>query len=133
MNELFMDPFATHVYKAMLNTLSGYPQKNLNEERVSRKRKTVHDDDDTVYRTPTTFEDLLRRFLGIVSSWDNALLQTMAFDKYAVPLLQAIIETDVPRPTKKSKIKPGNRTIGEMILFGNGENLKGRKAQFSTC
>lgn len=132
MNELFVDPFATHVYKAILNTLTGYPPKNLNKERISRKRKTVHDDD-TVYRTPTAFEDLLRRFLGIIGSWDNTLLQTLAFDKYAVPLLQAIIEKDVPRPKKKSKIKPGDRTIGEMILFGNGGDLKGRMVQFSSC
>jgi len=123
MNELFTDPFAAHVYQAILHTLNGQPLKNTSEQRLAKRRKTQQEDS-AVYHTPQTFADLLKRFLEVVKLWDKALFQTLVFDKYAVPLLQMVIEKDRPK-RKISKGKPQEYTIGELILSGNDPNSKG--------
>lgn len=123
MHELFTDPFASHVYQAFLNTLSGHPLKNLTDGRTAKKRKTDQDAN-TPVQTPASFANLQAKLITLVKEWDRDLLQTMVFDKYAVPLLQAIIEIDLPKRKKKSKSKVRQETISDLILFGKDSNTE---------
>jgi len=47
----------------------------------------------------------------------------MVFDKYAVPLLQTIIEIDPPKK-KKSKGNAGHETLGDLLLFTKDSNTE---------
>jgi len=123
MCELFADPFASHVYQAFLNTLSGHPLKNLTDERTAKKRK-IEQADNALVQTPASFAGLQSKLIAIIKEWDQVLLQTMVFDKYAVPLLQAIIEIDLPKKKKKSKGKAGRETISDLILFDKDSNAE---------
>ena len=123
MHELFTDPFASHVYQAFLNTLSGHPLKNLTDGRTAKKRK-IDQDATTHVQTPASFAGLQAKLITLVKEWDQVLLQTMVFDKYAVPLLQAIIEIDLPKKKKKSKDKAGQETTSDLILFGKDSNVE---------
>ena len=122
MHELFIDPFASHVYQALLNTLCGHALKNLTDTRRAKKRK-VDQDANTVVPTPPSFADLKGKFISLVKEWDQDLLQTMVFDKYAVPLLQTIIEIDLPKK-KISKGNAGHETFGDLLLFGKDSNTE---------
>lgn len=118
MHEQFTDPFASHVYHAFLYTLNGHPQKNLIDQWTTKKRKA--EQTDAVTRTPSSFADLQTKLLNIVKQWDQTLLRNLAFDKYAVPLLQSIIESDVPKKMKKKSKgnRIGDHTIADLLLFG---------------
>jgi len=131
MHELFQDPFASHVYQAILHTLNGHPQKNLEAEgNVTKKRKKKHADD-TTYQTPEAFADILAKVLKTVKRWDLTILQSLVFVKYAVPLIQVIIESDITKKKKKSKDKGAskkstkNETLSTIILFGNDPDSEG--------
>lgn len=124
MHELFVDPFASHVYKGVLQTLNGHPQVDFDKKR---KRKAQPGATTTV-PTPDSFAELKSKLLSTVRGWDQTLLQTLVFDKYAVPLIQLIIESDVPKQSKK-KSKPSNRTLAEIILFGGGDGDFNDKVQ----
>jgi hypothetical protein len=130
MHELFIDPFASHVYQAILHTVTGHPQKNLTEERTAKRRRA--ENTDTVYSTPQSFIDLRNKFFTLVKKWDQSLLQSLVLDKYAVPLLQVIIECDVPkRPKKKSKSgRTAEQTLADLILFGKDPDSKGINLDF---
>jgi hypothetical protein len=121
MHEMFTDPFASHVYQAFLYTLSGHPMENLVDERTGKKRKT---DTKSKVQIPPTFTELQTKLFTIVKQWDLSLLQNLAFDKYAVPLLQKIIENDLPKKVKrKSKGNAGGeQTIADIFLFGRNVN-----------
>jgi hypothetical protein len=116
MNELFADPFASHVCQAILQTLNGRPQVNIAKRDKKRKTRT---EDTTTVQTPESFADLKSKYISIVQGWDQTHLQALVFDKYAVPLLQLIIESDIPKKSKKSK--SGSCTLAEVILFGGSD------------
>lgn len=116
MNELFVDPFASHVYQAVLQTLNGRTQVNI----VKRKKRKARADEATPVPTPEFFAELKLRLITSVRGWDQSLLQNLVLDKYAVPLLQLIIESDVPKNIKE-KSKSGNRTLAQVILCGGGD------------
>lgn len=126
MHEHFTDPFASHVYQAILHTLNGHPHKNLAEGPQTKKKKLQHDVA-LIYQTPPSFHELQKSFLNTVKSWDLSLLQTLVFDKYAVPLLQTIIESDIPQNSKtKSKARQeSSRTLVDIILSGKEAKSKG--------
>jgi hypothetical protein len=134
MHELFVDPFASHVYQAILHTLAGRPQMNLVEERTTkRRRKNV--DTNTVYAMPESFSNLRSKVLKTVKKWDLSLLQTLVFDKYAVPLLQVMIEIDVPKKRSK-KSKEGHKvgkTLTDIILFGKDSESDSKGGPSSIC
>jgi len=129
MHEQFTDPFASHVYQAILYTLNGQATKNLAgvpQEPKSKKRK-VQPKSDSVLQTPSFFSALREKLVGIVKAWDLSKFQSLAFDKYAVPLLQTIIESDIPtkekkEKKKKSKSKKRDQTLVNLILFGGDES-----------
>jgi hypothetical protein len=126
MHEMFIDPFAAHVYQAILHTLTGHPQKNLVEEHTAKKRK-VEAEANTLYETPPSFGELRKKFLSLVKQWDLPLLQSQVFDKYAVPLLQSIIEIDIPKKSKKRAKEgtTGPQTLADLVLFGTDPDPKG--------
>jgi hypothetical protein len=90
---------------------------------MAKKRK-VDANVETAYPTPTSFADLRIRFLSIVKLWELPLLQSLVFDKYAVPLLQLIIESDVTKKPKK-KNKVAEPTLIDLLLFGTDPDAKG--------
>jgi len=112
MNELFVDPFSSHVYRAVLQILNGRPRVNVAKKK---KRKRTPEDATTV-QTPESFAALKTKLISSVRGWDQSLLQSLVFDKYAVPLLELVIESDVPKPKKKSKSE--SHVLAEVILFG---------------
>jgi len=121
MHELFRDPFAHHTYQAFLNTLTGHPERNLNESAHNKKRKR-HADKVVSVTTPESFTELHKRLLETLKGYEWSILENLVFDKYASPLLQSIIETDVPmKPKKKAKSKSGNKTLVEILLTGAGD------------
>jgi Zn-dependent M16 (insulinase) family peptidase len=124
MHELFMDPFASHVYQAVLHTLNGYPQKNLTEPHASKKRKKQKED---IPHSCPSFEDLRSKMIDTVKEWDPAVLQSLVFDKYAVPLMQTIIESDVPKKSKKlsKKHKTSRNTVASLLLNGKDAESEG--------
>jgi hypothetical protein len=124
MHELFVDPFASHVYQTVLQTLNGHPQVDFDKKR-KRKGRTG---DTTTVPTPDSFAELKAKLLSTVREWDQTLLQTLVFDKYAIPLLQLILESDLPKQSKK-KSKPSNRTFAEVILFSGGDGEFNDKVQ----
>lgn len=127
MHELFIDPFASHVYQAIIHTLTGHPRKNLGGGNVTKKRKKKHTED-TTYQIPESYTNTLAKILKTVKEWDIELLQSLVFDKYAVPLMQIITESDVvKKPKKKSKDKKGvsSATLSDIILFGNDADSEG--------
>lgn len=132
MHELFIDPFASHVYQAILDTLTGHPEKNLGGEgNVTKKRKKKHSGE-TAYQIPESFQDTLSKLLKTVKKWDLKLLQSLVFDKYAVPLIQLLIECDTTKKSKKklkdkgASKKPFNKeALANMILFGNDPESEG--------
>jgi len=113
MNELFVDPFASHVYQAVVQTLNGHPKLNV----IKRNKRKIATEDPTAVPTPESFTALKAKLISSVRGWDQSLLQSVVFDKYAVPLLQVIIESDVPKKPKK-KSKSESYTLAEVILFG---------------
>jgi len=126
MHKQFTDPFASHVYLAILYTLNGQATKNLAEapeEPKSKKRKRAPKVD-IVLQTPSFFATLREKLIAIVKAWDISRFQSLALDKYAVPLLLTIIESDIPRKEKKDKKekKKRNQTIANLILFGGIES-----------
>ena len=122
MHELFKDPFASHVYQSFLYTLNGHPMENLVDERSGKKRKT---NSSSTVQIPPSFTELRAKFFNIIKQWDQSLLQNLVFDKYAVPLLQTIIENDLPKKTKKSKGNAGGeQTIAGLLLFGRNMKLE---------
>jgi hypothetical protein len=130
MHEQFTDPFASHVYEAILYTLNGQATKNLAgvpEDPTSKKRK-VQPKAESVLQTPSFFTALREKLIGIVKAWDLSRFQSLVFDKYAVPLLQTIIESDIPikekkeKKEKKSKSKKRYQTLANLILFGGDES-----------
>jgi len=116
MNELFFDPFASHVYQAVVQTLSGHPKVNV----VNKNKRKIAPEDPTTVPTPPSFTALKAKLISYVRGWDQSLLQSLIFDKYAAPLLQLIIESDVPKKPKK-KSKSESYTLAEVILFGGGD------------
>jgi len=128
MHEQFTDPFASHVYQAILNTLNGHATKNLSEvpEEPRSKKRKLQPKAESVLQTPPSFTTLREKLVGIVKSWDPSLFQNLAFDKYAVPLLQAIIESDVPakvKKEKKSKSSKRDKKLANILLFGEDESF----------
>jgi Zn-dependent M16 (insulinase) family peptidase len=125
MHELFLDPFAAHVYQAILHTLNGHPQKNLTEPHASKKRKKK--EGDISYSCPSSFEDLRTKLIDTVKQWDPAVLQSLVLDKYAVPLMQTIIESDVPKKSKKmsKKHKTSRHTVAALLLNGKDAESEG--------
>jgi nucleolar protein 9 len=118
MHELFVDPFASHVYQAFLHTLNGHPQMNLDDQHKKNQRKKK-------YETPSSFTELKMELVNMVKQWDIILLQALVFDKYSVSLLQTILEIDIPK--KKSKKNAiANRTLTDILLFGNDKESKGQ-------
>jgi hypothetical protein len=97
--------------------------KNLTVGQTAKKRK-IDQDAATQVQTPASFAGLQEKLITLVKEWNQALLQSMVFDKYAVPLLQAIIEIDLPKKKKKSKDKVGKETISDLILFGKDSNVE---------
>lgn len=128
MSEQFTDPFASHVYQAILNTLNGQALKNLSEvpEEPKSKKRKVQSKADILLHTPSSFATLLEKLISVVQSWDLSRFQSLAFDKYAVPLLQAIIESDIPtkgtKVKKEKKAKKRVQTLVNMILSGGDES-----------
>jgi len=123
MNELFVDPFASHVHQTILNTLNGISPKNLSEDKRTKKRKLKHDTE--THRTPESFNDMKIRFLDVVRGWDVSVTRSLAFDKYAVPVLQSIIQMDTLKASKKkTKPKPSHQTFGELLVFAQDEESK---------
>lgn len=126
MHEQFTDPFASHVYQAVLYTLNGQATKNLTgvpeEPKVKKRRVQLKAED--ILQTPPSFSTLRQRLFDIVKSWEISRFHTLAFDKYAVPLLQTIVESDIPikeKKEKKSKSKKRDTTLANLLLFGNGD------------
>src|SRR5271170_697377 len=71
MHEQFTDPFASHVYQAILYTLNGEATKNLAgvpEEPKSKKRK-VQPKAESVFQTPSFFAALREKLLGNAKAW----------------------------------------------------------------
>jgi hypothetical protein len=127
MNELFADPFGSHVYQAILRTLNGQSMKNLSERHPKNKRK-LREEPDATLKTPPSFADLKLKFLNIIKQWDENLLHTLVFDKYAVPLLQIVIESDIQKkPKKKSKEGRDDQSIGDLLLLGRGAQSPGHQ------
>ena len=128
MSEQFTDPFASHVYQAILNTLNGQALKNLSEvpEEPKSKKRKLQSKADILLHTPSSFATLLEKLISVVQSWDLSRFQSLAFDKYAVPLLQAIIESDIPtkgtKVKKEKKSKKRDQTLVNMILSGGDES-----------
>ena len=127
MHELFTDPFASHVYQAILYTLNGQAAKNLTEapEEPKTKKRKLQQKEVVVLQTPPFFAILRRRLVDLVKSWDLSRLQSLAFDKYAVPLLQIIIENDIwtkETKEKKSKGRKHDKTLAKVIVFGENES-----------
>jgi len=130
MGEQFTDPFASHVYQAILNTLNGQATKNLSEvpEEPKSKKRKLQPKVDILLQTPPSFATLREKLIGIVKSWDLSRFHSLAFDKYAVPLLQVIVESDIPtkvtkvKKEKKSKSKKQDQTLANLILFGEDES-----------
>ena len=125
MSEQFTDPFASHVYQAILHTLNGEAFKNLSEvpEEPKSKKRKLQPKAEIPLQTPPSFATLLEKLISVVKSWDLSRLQSLAFDKYAVPLLQAIIESDIPTKGKKEKkSKKRDQTLVNMILSGGDES-----------
>jgi hypothetical protein len=128
MHEMFLDPFASHVYQAIIHTLTGRPWKNLGAEgNVTKKRKKKHTGD-TTGQVPESFSNTLAKLLKTVKKWDLEALQSLVSDKYAVPLMQVIIQNDVVQKSKKKskdKKESSTVTVSDMILFGNGADSEG--------
>jgi hypothetical protein len=127
MHEMFMDPFASHVYQAMIHTLTGHPRKNLGEGNGTKKRKKKYTEE-TTYQVPESFTNTLAKILKTVKEWELKLLQSLVLDKYAVPLMQVIAESDVVKKSKKKskdKKEVGSATLSDIILFGNDADSKG--------
>jgi hypothetical protein len=123
MHELFMDPFAYHVYKSFVRTLNGQPLRNLPRKDPYDQRKTKKpkfEDPTIVVPIPDSFVSLQLKLLYIIKQWDQTLLQTMVFNICAAILLQTIIETDLQKTAKK-KLKGKETSVqkfGDIILFG---------------
>src|SRR5579859_5024893 len=133
MHELFIDPFASHVYQAILHTLNGHPDKNLGGEGNVTKKRKKHGAD-TTYQIPESFSGALAKILKTVKKWDIKLLQSLVFDKYAVPLIQLIIESDITTKSKKKSKEKGTskngsnkEALANIILFGNDPDSEGTK------
>lgn len=121
MYELFRDPFAHHVYQAFLNTLSGHPAQNLRASAESKKRKRPIESTSAV-TTPSSFVDLQQNFLSTLKEFQWPVLETLVFDKYSAPLIQSVIELDIPvKPKKKSKGKAAESTLVGILLTGAGD------------
>jgi hypothetical protein len=129
MNELFIDPFVSHVYKAVLSTLNGCPKRNLETggEKPKKRKRTQADPTDMSYKIPPSFQDPKQKFLALVKEWDISVLQNLALDKYAGPTLERIIECDLPDKSKKSKESKESKkqTLSELLLFGKDVEPKG--------
>jgi len=129
MNDIFADPFASHVYHTILNTLDGISPKNPAENQSTKKRKLK--DHTETHRTPASFNDLKTKYLNIVKSWDVSVTRTLAFDKYAVPTLQSLIRMDAPKaPKKKAKGKSSYQTFGELLIFAQEDESKESNEEF---
>jgi NOP9-like PUF repeat domain len=121
MHELFRDPFAHHVYEAIMMTLSGRAQNNIAQRSDSKKRKR-HDSSGKSLAVPERFPEILAKLLGSVKQFEWSVLETMAFDRYAVPVIQAIIDVDVPKMgKKKSKGESKYKSLIEILLSGAGD------------
>jgi len=117
-----MDPFAAHVYQAILHTLYGKPYKNLTEDQKAKRRKKDNNTDQTV-STPESFLELRTKLIHPVKQWETTLLERLLFDKYAVPLIQLIIESDIPKKSKK-KSKQG-KTLADTLITGMKPEAEG--------
>jgi len=119
MHELFRDPFAHHVYQAFLNTLSGHPGQNLQSSARKRKRPL---ESTSAVSTPSSFVHLQQNFLSVLKGFQWPVLETLVFDKYSAPLIQSVIELDVPvKPKKKSKGKAAESMLVDILLTGGGD------------